>query len=376
MTGRYWLWLSRIEGIGLKGQQILLGFCSDPKKLFYMDSETLSQCLVEPVFREEVIESFYESRDLGRLIGYERRLKALGVSYVTIEDAEYPAPLKDIYDPPLVLYYRGTLRSHPLSIGVVGSRKCTAYGRKVAEAFGGRLAEAGVNVVSGMARGIDTYSHRGALNAGGFTTAVLGCGINICYPKENVHIMKEIIQNGCVISEYGLDVAPRKGHFPMRNRIISGLSQGVLLVEARSRSGSLITVDCALEMGRDVFAVPGDVLGRSNEGSNNVIRLGGKPVFGLEDILEEYDNRESLENDVSLNGGVREAVQREEEKLKLAGLDPEEESVYEQLGQIPIHLDELSTITGVEVLKLQFILTKLEIRELVTQLPGKNYIKQ
>lgn len=363
---KYWLWLTRIPGFGIKKQRCLLGVCNSPRELFYMESNVLEACFKNPLFKGKDIQRFYESRNPSSLIGYERRLEALGVEYVTIEDDNYPKMLKSLFDPPYVLYYRGTLKEHPLSIGVVGSRKCTAYGRKVAERFGYDLAGEGVNVVSGLARGIDTYSHRGAIDAGGFTTAVLGCGINICYPKENVHVMKEIIRKGCVISEYGLDVHPQKGYFPMRNRLISGLSQGVLLVEAKSKSGSLITVDCALEAGKDVFAIPGDVLGGSNEGSNNIIRLGGKPVFDVEDILEEYGLHNEMEGDPAVD--VR-------EQMRIALLDEEERRVYELLGQIPIFIDELSTVTGESMGVLQFILTKLEIKEMAIQLPGKHYIK-
>lgn len=367
MDRKYWLWLTRIIGIGIKKQKCLLNVSSSPRELFYMDSKMLEACFKNPLFRSEDVKHFYESRNPSTLIGYERRLEALGVAYVTIDEELYPKALKSLFDPPYVLYYRGVLREHPLSIGVVGSRKCTAYGRKVAEQFGYDLAGNGVNVISGLARGIDTYSHRGALDASGFTTAVLGCGINICYPKENANVMKEIIRNGCVISEYGLDVHPKRGYFPMRNRLISGLSQGVLLIEAKRKSGSLITVDCALEAGRDVFAVPGDVLGGSNEGSNNIIRLGGKPVFDVEDILEEYNTS----CDVSgANDDVDLRVQ-----MKIAQLDEDERIIYELLGQIPIFIDELVTVTGQNMGLLQFTLTKLEIKEMAIQLPGKHYIK-
>lgn len=369
MDRKYWLWLTRIEGIGIKKQKLLIDFCKDPKKLFYMEGKALQECFSHPLFRENDVVSFNQSRDEIRLIDYEKRLEALGIGYVTIEEAHYPRLLKNLYDPPFLLYYRGILKEHPLSMGVVGSRKCTAYGRKVAEKFAFNLAAEGVNVVSGLARGIDSYSHRGALDAGGFTTAILGCGINICYPKENVNIMKEIIQKGCIISEYGLDIPPKQGFFPMRNRLISGLSNGVLLIEARKRSGSLITVDCALDAGKDVFAVPGDVLGTSNEGSNNIIRLGGKAVFTVEDIMEEYYEKTKefyTENkDVSMS-----------EQLKLSLLDDDETLVYEQLGQMPVFIDELLNMTGRTMSGLQFILTKLEIKDMVVQLPGKHYIRK
>lgn len=358
---KYWLWLTRIEGFGLKKIGLLLEAGFTTKELFYIEGTQLKDLFSSRLLTAKDYKNFMASRELNTLLTYERRLKAMGIEYITMEEEDYPRGLKSLFDPPYVLYYRGELIQHRLSIGVVGSRKCTAYGRKVAEKFGHDLAIEGVNVVSGLARGIDSYGHQGALSAGGLTTAVLGCGINVCYPKENLSLMKEIARKGCIISEYGLDVKPKPGFFPMRNRLISGLSNGILLVEARRKSGSLITIDCGLEAGKDVFAIPGDVLGSSNEGSNNVIRMGGKPVFGVEDILEEYGFVEKNDAEIGRRG--------------ITTLDHPEEQVYECLCHTPIFIDELLHMTKLPMNNLQFVLTKLEIKEMIIQLPGKHYIK-
>lgn len=358
---KYWLWFTRIEGIGLKKLYMLLENNKTPKELFYMEGIKLKKYFQNPVFKDGDQERFFKSRNIRYLLGYEKRLEALGIGYSTIEDKDYPSSLLELYDPPMVLYYIGDFKSHSLSISVVGARKCTAYGRKVAEAFGYNLAKAGVNVISGLARGIDSEAHKGALKAGGFTTAILGCGINICYPREHIKLMQDISKIGCIISEYGLDVPPRPGLFPMRNRIISGLSQGVLVVEAKKKSGSLITVDAALEGGKDIFAIPGDVLGRSNEGSNNLIKLGAKVVFTTKDILEEYL---PIGKEWEIYG-----------KNEVVGLEGEERRVYDNIGITPIGAEELMVLTGIRIEILKYILLKLEIKEVVLQLPGSKYIK-
>ncbi len=189
---KYWLWFTRIDGFGRKRQELLLKTGLSPKSLFYAKEDQLKQSFSNPLFKQKDVRAFLKSREISHLLSYEKRLSSMNVNYVTIEDDAYPEKLKAIYDPPYVLYYIGKLPDCKLSIGgVVGSRKATAYGRKVAEKFGQNLGKHGVNVVSGMATGIDTYSHQGALESGGFTTAVLGCGINVCYPRHNKELMKK-----------------------------------------------------------------------------------------------------------------------------------------------------------------------------------------
>ena len=358
---KYWLWITRLPGIGYKKLKILLNTFKTPYTLYYAKAEAIALCMQHPVFDKKDLKTLLDARDLKSLIAYEKRLEALNIQYVTIRDEAYPTQLFSLFDPPYVLYYRGKLIEHPLSIGMVGSRNCTPYGRKVAEYYAEQLAINKVNIISGMARGIDSYSHIGAMSGNGFTTAILGCGINICYPKENETLMTNIIKNGCVISEYGLDVVPRPGLFPMRNRLISALSDGILLVEAREKSGSLITVDFALEYGKDIFAIPGDVLGGTNRGSNNIVRMGGKPVFSIEDILEEY----------SIFSTNKHTIIDEIEKT----LEEKEKMVYSCISLAPVFIDEIARQIEMSMNELQFILTKLEIKGAVIQLPNKYYIR-
>ncbi len=211
----------------------------------------------------------------------------LDIALITIDDADYPVVLREIFDPPLVLYYRGTLIPDARRIGMVGARKFTAYGEAAAMEFAERLAAAGVTVVSGAARGIDTRAHRGALR-GGRTVAVLGCGIDISYPPENRRLLSQIVETGgAVISEYAPGTQPLPVFFPARNRIISGLAEGVLVVEAAQRSGSLITAEMALSEGRDVYAIPGSIYSPQSGGCHNLIRAGARLVESPQEILAE-----------------------------------------------------------------------------------------
>lgn len=357
----YWLWLTRIDGFGYRKIKALLNQIKKPYDLFRASEKTIKTCMASRTFGKKDFKVFMDSKNEKSIEDYLLRMNAYGVSYVAVDDPEYPEELYGLFEPVYVLYYRGVFLKHRLSIGMVGSRKCSAYGRKVAERFGEDLAGHGVNVISGMARGIDSYSHIGALRGNGFTTAVLGCGINVCYPAENHTLMRRIIQDGCVLSEYGLDIQPSRGTFPLRNRIISALSNGLLLVEAKEKSGSLITVDYALEYGKDVFAIPGDVLGASNRGSNNIVRLGAKPVFEVKDILDEY----SIYSNNKMNC---------QPKLEII-LEEKEKIVYSCISLSPIFIDEIARETGISMNELQFLLTKLEIKGAVIQLPNKHYIR-
>ena len=209
------------------------------------------------------------------------------IELVTIDDPLYPDILREIFDPPLVLYHRGTLVPNARRIGIVGARKFTAYGEAAAMEFADRIAAAGVTVVSGAARGIDTRAHRGALRSGR-TVAVLGCGVDIAYPSENRRLLAQIVETGgAVISEYAPGTQPLPAFFPARNRIISGLSEGTLVIEAAKRSGSLITAEMALSEGRDVYAIPGSIYSPQSSGCHNLIRAGARLVESPQEILEE-----------------------------------------------------------------------------------------
>lgn len=278
---------------------------------------------------------------------------------VTWEDENYPYLLKNIYDPPYLLFYKGRLPGpDDLLIGMVGSRKATAYGRHIAETLAKDLANRGVWVVSGMARGIDTWSHRGCLEAGGNTLAVLGSGIDVIYPRENKDLFTKISQSGAVMSEFPIGAPPLPQHFPARNRIISGLSRGIVVVEAAEKSGSLITVDFALEQGRDVFAVPGPVTGQMSRGTHRLIKQGAKLVEKAGDILEEYI---PVETDVKT-------------EFDLFSFTAEERMILEAITAGSVHFDELAVRSGLPASQLASLLTVWELKGLVKQLSGKYYI--
>ncbi|UCB57420.1 MAG: DNA-processing protein DprA [Candidatus Omnitrophota bacterium] len=212
------------------------------------------------------------------------------IKTLSLNDKEYPANLRYIYSPPLALYVKGNiLAEDSIALAIVGSRKASYYGLKNAESLGFKLASQGITIISGLARGIDTAAHRGALAAGGRTIAVLGSGLNIIYPRQNKGLAEEISKNGAVISEYAQDTPPLRQNFPRRNRIISGLSLGVVVVEAAKRSGALITADFALEQGREVFALPGKIDSFTSAGTHELIKDGAKLVESTEDIIEELE---------------------------------------------------------------------------------------
>ncbi|MFZ5898253.1 MAG: DNA-processing protein DprA [Bacillota bacterium] len=300
-----------------------------------------------------------------RQIDPERELERLsrkGIRFVTWEDSDYPGRLRHIFDPPAVIFYKGRLAPEDdLAVAVVGSRRCTYYGRAVAGDLGEGLARAGVTVVSGMARGIDSAAHRGALKGGGRTIAVLGTGLDVVYPRENTKLMHEIAENGAVLSEFGLGVQPEPWHFPVRNRIIAGISCGVVVVEAAERSGALITADLALESNRDVMAVPGPVTSPTSRGANKLIKQGARLVEDVEDILDELGLLQLFPGDV--------------EALAAVSLSPGEEQVLgilrEQGG--PVGEDELITRSAQPPAQVTAALAYLEIKGLVTRLPGRLY---
>jgi len=291
-----------------------------------------------------------------------------GLKIITIKDQGYPESLKNIPGAPIVLYVRGELLPEDrVAIGVVGSRRASYYGLKQAEEFASGLALNGFAVVSGMARGIDTYSHRGALKSKGRTIAVIGSGFNNIYPPENIKLALEISENGAVISEFPLDSLPLPHNFPRRNRLISGLSLGVLVVEAARNSGALITADFALEQGRDVFAIPGKIDSYSSAGTNNLIKQGAKLVSCIEDITEEY----SSEGD-NRNSEVDKDAQQSWEHISSKNA---EDILYGLISSEAIQFDELVEKMDMGIPKIHEMLLRLQLRKLIRQLPGKQFIR-
>ncbi|MFC1555129.1 DNA-processing protein DprA [candidate division KSB1 bacterium] len=283
---------------------------------------------------------------------------------ITLWDEEYPENLKNIYNPPVLLFVKGNiLKSDKNSVAVVGSRNVSDYGKLSAERISEDLASKGLTINSGMASGIDAFAHKGAINAGGRTLAVLGCGIDIVYPAENVSLYKEVVKNGAIISEFPLGTKPWPGNFPARNRIISGLSLGTVVVEAAKRSGALITASAALEQNREVFAIPGNISSSRSEGTNALIRdSAAKLVQNAGDIIAE----------LNLNDTGRKPEEPESPPVKLT---KDENKVYSLVGNEPILVDKMSQKTGVLPQILLTHLLTLELKGLVRKLPGNKYIR-
>lgn len=283
---RYWIWLSRIEGVGaIKIKQLLKKY-KTPEAIWKLKKEELLKIegIGEKVSNQILNEKY--RKNLGQYLEY---MKKYNIGIITILDEDYPVSLKNIYDPPAVLYYKGNKRllNYSKIIAIIGCRYCSKYGENVSKKFSNDLVHAGICIISGMAKGIDSASHIEALKQKGKTIAVLGSGLDRVYPKENIKLYNEIIKNeGLIISEYVIGTNANKMNFPARNRIISGLSDGVIVVEAKEKSGTLITVDFALEQGKDVFVVPGNITSDNSFGTNELIKQGARCVTSAEDVIE------------------------------------------------------------------------------------------
>ena len=282
----YWIWLATVEGLGpVKKQKLLATF---------QTAEGIYHALREDILKVEgMTEKIYLAMEHNKqntlLSQYEEYLQKNGIKMIHIVDEAYPEKLRQIASPPTTLFCIGDVSLlQSISIGMVGTREASSYGLKIARSFGKELSEAGLTVVSGMARGIDTASHLGALEGTKKTIAVLGNGVDIVYPKENTFLYNEIAQYGLLVSEYIVGTTPEPGNFPARNRIISGLSSGVLVVEAKKESGTMITTDFALEQGREIYVIPGNITSPNSEGTNNLLKEGAKLVTCVKDILEDF----------------------------------------------------------------------------------------
>ncbi len=330
-----------------------------PKKAFYASEKEL-QAIGLPKYLSRLPNP---KEAIARAEEEYEKLKAIGGDFLTIEDDCYPILLKEIPDPPPVLFYRGKPKWKQYNLAVVGARAATSYGKRVTKEWIREIAKAGVSIISGLAVGIDTAAHEAALEAGGHTVAVLGCGLDQNYPPQNRELAQKIAEKGIVLTEFPLGVKPRAQNFPIRNRIISGLSQGVLVVEASPRSGSLITARLAAEQGREVMAIPGSIYSYRSHGCHQLIREGALLVDRPEQILEALGISE-----ISF-GYFHENLKKD------LTLEPEEAQVLEALEVYPTHLDEIAHRLGVEVSKVSGILLSLELKGLVQSSPGNFYQK-
>lgn len=354
----YWIAFSRVSRIGrVRVSQLEDHFgrlehawhaSAGELKAAGLDSGTINACI-------EARSTIDPGRELGLLQQH-------GVQAITWHDAAYPAGLREVYDRPPVLYVRGALTpADDWAVAVVGTRRVTVYGRQVAEEMARGLAANSVTVVSGLARGVDAVAHRAALEAGGRTIGVLACGLDMVYPPEHKRLAEQIIERGAIVSDYAIGTQPRAEFFPRRNRILSGLSLGVLVVEGDTKSGALITARQALEQNREVFAVPGSIYSPNSRGTNKLIQDGeAKPTLNVEDVLAE----------LNLSMAAHQI-----EMTELVPADATEVALMKLLGAEPAHIDEIRRESGLPIATVTSALAMLELKGMVRQVGRMNYVR-
>ncbi|MFZ2098268.1 MAG: DNA-processing protein DprA [Anaerolineales bacterium] len=352
----YWVGFNMVKGIGAVRFKTLLDAFGNAEAAW----NASPQALLETGLSRKIVESFQRVRKSVSLEQVWQRLQSLDVQVLTWEDEGFPCHLKKIDQPPPVLYIRGTLTPEDeWAVAIVGTRRVTAYGRQVAEEVATALARNGVTIVSGLARGVDSIAHQAALNAGGRTLAVLGNGIDLVYPPENRRLAAQIIEHGALVSDYALGTPPDGVNFPPRNRIISGLSMAVIVVEAGQTSGALITASFAAEQGRDVFAVPGNINAPQSQGTNRLIRDGAQPLLNPQDVLEALNLTMVAEH-----RAVRVALPT----------DPVESQLYKLLSHQPMHVDEIRAQANMPIETVTATLVMMELKGMVRQVGGMNYV--
>ena len=385
---KYWLWFSEL-GLHSQTRLALLQHFESPETVYFADEKEI--LLVDSMTREQA--ALLSRKDLSPAEKILEECQKQELHILTIQDAGYPARLKNIYDPPVLLYVKGTLppMDEQVAVAVVGTRSCTPYGIQCAEKLGGQLASGGAIVVTGMARGIDSAAARGALRNGGTVIGVLGNGLDVVYPPENRYLYEDVAASGALITEYAPGTEPAGRHFPVRNRILSGLSVAALVVEAPERSGALITAETALEQGRDVYAVPGPIDSEASRGCNRLIRDGANLVADGWDLLRDYEGR--FPGKVSEKQAKRPVVnlgyqKREEQKAPVkklpelldlskegAALTDDQLLVLKTLTEEPALVDDLVEQTQLPVRRVLSALTMLEIDHYVRQEPGGRYAR-
>ncbi|HEV2387503.1 MAG TPA: DNA-processing protein DprA [Candidatus Acidoferrales bacterium] len=365
-----WLALGLAPGLGARQAGKLLAAFGTPEAIFAAPLTEL-EALGLPAATAQAIHSREPLHTAEKELA---QVRELGCQLITWNDTGYPRALREIYDPPTLMYLRGdpqTLTAH--SIAIVGTRRPTPYGNQMAERLGHDLAERGLTIASGLARGIDTLAHRGALAAAsGTTVAVLGCGIDVVYPKENKKLFDQIIGGrGAIITEFPLRTHPAPQNFPVRNRIIAGLALGVIVVEGQEHSGSLITARLAMEFGREVFGVPGNATQASSYGPNQLIKQGAKLVTGWEDVIEELPTAVRAELIP-----VETTTAAERASLVTESLSGPERTLYDMLSPDRArHIDELVELAGLTSSEALAALFDLEMKGYIRQLPGKQFVK-
>ncbi len=357
LDGRiYWVGFNYVKGIGAVRIRALLDYFGDLSRAWQAPSDALAQAGLSP----KIIENLQKFRSQASLEQIWEQIQAQGITVLTWQDEAYPRRLKEIDQPPPVLYMRGQiLPQDEWAVAIVGTRRVTSYGRQVAEDIATLLARNSVTVVSGLARGVDGMAHQAALKAGGRTLAVLGSGVDRLYPPENRRLAEEIMAQGAILSDYAPGTPPESANFPPRNRIISGLAQAVVVVEAGETSGALITATFAAEQGRDVFAVPGSILAPQSKGTNRLIQDGAAPLLHPQEVLEALNLTMVTEYQAA-----RVALPKDPTELKL----------YQILGPEPVHIDEIRAKLDIPIETVSSTLALMELKGMVRQVGVMNYV--
>jgi len=358
-----WIKLNMLQSRGVISCNRLLDIHKCPEKVLRLERRELKRI---DGLSAEAIDRFISQRQIIDIDSEINKISKHDLSVVTRQDKGYPEILRHIYSPPLALYVRGHVdRLNTFAIAIVGTRKASIYGKENAAQLGYGLAISGVTVISGLARGIDTCAHQGVLRARGVTIAVLGCGLDIVYPPENYELMNEITSNGAVVSEFPMGTRPLKHNFPLRNRIISGLSRGVVVVEAAEKSGALITASFALDEGREVFSVPGRVGQAQSKGTLRLIKDGAKLVENADDILDEFNP------DILPERGMPPGERKKNGALPI---NERQRSIINALKDDARHIDDIISDAEIGLAEASKLLLELQLRGIVKEIPGKRFI--
>jgi DNA processing protein len=371
-----WIALNMTPGVGPRAATKLLERFGSAAAIFHARRTELESLRIKPPTIESIIKrEFFEKAETEL-----KQVKELGGDVLILDDGSYPALLREIDDPPPVLYVKGDWQAcfEQPGVGVIGSRMCSTYGENASEMLARDLASRGITVTSGLARGIDTAAHRGAIRGSGRTVAVMGTGIDNVYPKENNGIVREILASGgCLVTQFPLGTPPLKDNFPYRNRIISGLSLGVLIVEASERSGSLITARLAMEQNREVMAVPGNITSGNSFGTNYLIKSGAKLVQQWQDVVAELPSEIAAAIlPPKIDSSAPDQKERRQESAP-ADLTPHERTLWALLApDESTHIDILLQSSGLSFGDLNNALVGLDIRDMIRVLPGKHYARR
>ncbi len=353
---RYWVGFTLIKGIGAVRMQTLIHHFGDLETAWKANPADLTEAGLGAKLVERIVQA-RESVDLKKI---SEQIARQGIQILTWDDESYPARLREIDQPPPVLYLRGEyLPDDVFAVAIVGTRRVTPYGRQVTEEIASFLAANGITVVSGLARGVDAVAHTAALKAGGRTIGVLGSGVDRIYPPEHRALAEQMVERGAVVSDYAPGTPPDASNFPPRNRIISGLSLAVVVIEAGETSGALITAEFAAEQGREIFAVPGSILAPQSKGTNKLIQNGAQPLLTASDLMQALNLTRMGEHKAA---------------RKILPSDEVEAKLLAALGEQPVHVDELGNQTGLPIEKVSATLTLMELKGMVRQVGGMHYV--